>query len=485
MSVLDLAILVGVTVVVTWAGHRLAGRAKNRRDFFEGGHAMPWWAVSASIIATVISSVTFIAVPAAVFKPGGDLGYFQVLLGLMLGKVLTAVVFARPYYASTRIRSTYDYIGARLHPAVGRFSIVLGIALSVVTTSIKVLTTGLVLSVVTHWTLATCVAAVVAFAILWSALAGLKTVIWTELILFGIFTTGALFAIYWTSQHIDMTVSQAFAILDDRAKLTLFDPSVDPHRTYTLWAGVIGGSLLSLAMASSQGTLQRVRACRSAAEARKAYIFAAFFYLAPVCMLGVGLMLTLFYHAHPLPADIVAELAVQPDRIFPYFIVNEIPQGVSAIFIAAIFAAGISTLDTSLTEIADVSMTHIYTRMVTSPSDAHYLRASRSMLLLWGEVFGGVALYLQRFSGQGLLDLTFKLPNYLNGLLLGTILLARCAVGGLASYLAGAIVAIATVWWLSSEGVSFFWWCPVSALTMIATVRVFDRRRPEWGGVVS
>ena len=446
---------------------------------------MPWWAVSASIIATVISSVTFIAVPAAVFKPGGDLGYFQVLLGLMLGKVLTAVVFARPYYASTGIRTTYDYIGVRLDPAVGRLSIVLGIALSVVTTSIKVLTTGLVLSVVTHWTLATCIASVVAFSILWSALAGLKTVIWTELILFGVFTTGALFAIYWTSQHIDMSVTQAFAILDERAKLTLFDPSIDPHKTYTLWAGVIGGSLLSLAMASSQGTLQRIRACRSAAEARRAYIFAALFYLAPVCMLGVGLMLTLFYDAHPLSADTIAELAAQPDRIFPYFIVTQIPEGVSAIFIAAIFAAGISTLDTSLTEIADVSMTHIYTRIVTAPSDVHFLRASRLMLLLWGAVFGGTALYLQRFSGQGLLDLTFKLPNYLNGMLLATILLARCAVGGLASYLAGAVVSIATVWWLSSEGVGFFWWCPASALTMIATVRALDRRRPEWSGIVS
>ena len=485
MSVVNLAILGLLTVLVTVAGHRLAGRARNRRDFFEGGNAMPWWAVSASIIATVISSVTFIAVPAAVFKPGGDLGYFQVLLGLMLGKVLTAVVFANPYYASTRIRTTYDYIGVRLDPAVGRFSIGLGIALSVVTTSIKVLTTGLVLSVVTNWSLATCVAAVVGFAILWSALAGLKTVIWTELILFGVFTTGALFAIYWMARHIDMDAAQAFAILDARAKLTLFDPSIDPHKTYTLWAGVIGGSLLSLAMASSQGTLQRIRACRSAVEARKAYLFAALFYLAPVCMLGVGLMLTLFYEVHPLSADFIVELAQQPDRIFPHFIVTEIPEGVSAIFIAAIFAAGISTLDTALTEIADVSMTHVYTRFVPTTSDARYLLASRFMLLLWGAVFGGVALYLQRFSGEGLLDLTFKLPNYLNGLLLGTILLARIAIGGWASYFAGAVVSIATVALLSNAGVGFFWWCPVSALTMLLTVRLLDRRRPEWSGVVS
>ncbi len=485
MSALNLAILLGLTALVTWLGHRLAGAVRNRHDFFEGGGVMPWWAVSASIIATVISSVTFVAVPAAVFKPGGNLGYFQVLLGLMLGKILTALVFARPFYDSVGVRTTYDYIGARLTPAVGQFSLALGIALSVVSTSIKVLTTGLVLAVVTNWSLAICIVAVVGFSILWSAMAGLKTVIWTDLILFVIFTAGALFAIGWTVIGLDLNAAEAFAMLDAKAKLVLFDPSIDPKKTYTLWAGLIGGSLLSLAMASSQATLQRIRACSNATEARKAYLFAALFYLTPVCMLGVGLTLTLFYTLHPLPAAVLSELAAQPDRIFPYFIVTAIPEGMSALFIAAIFAAGISTLDTALTEIADVSVTNLYARIVGEVSAAHYMRVARIALLFWGVMFAAGALYLQRFSGRGLLDLTFELPNYVNGQLLATILLARVAVGGWAGYLVGSCVAIGTVAWLSSAGVGFFWWCPASALTMIVTVRALDRRAPEWSGIVN
>jgi hypothetical protein len=136
-------VLLAATLVVTIVGRTLAGRVRTRRDFFEAGGSLPWWAVSSSIIATVVSSVTFISVPAAVFRDGGNLGYVQVLLGLMLGKLLTAWVFARPYYLSTGVRTTYDYIGARVHPRVGRFSLGLGMTLSVINTAVKVLTTGL------------------------------------------------------------------------------------------------------------------------------------------------------------------------------------------------------------------------------------------------------------------------------------------------------------------------------------------------------
>lgn len=484
LSAFDIGVMLSATLVVTIVGRALAGRVRTRRDFFEAGGSLPWWAVSSSIIATVVSSVTFISVPAAVFRDGGNLGYVQVLLGLMLGKLLTAWLFARPYYLSTGVRTTYDYIGARVHPRVGRFSLGLGMTLSVINTAVKVLTTGLVLSVVTQWSLAMCVFWVVLFAIVWSALAGLKTVIWTDFLLFVIFTGGAVFSIAWTSGQLDMSFSEAFSRLDDAAKLTLFDFSVDPGKTYTLWAGLIGGSLLSLTMAGSQGTMQRIRACRSPADARKAYLLSALFYLTPLCMLGVGLVLTLFYQEHPLSPEVAASLVTEPDRIFPHFIATEIPAGFSAIFIGAIFAAGISTLDTALTEMADITVTNIYEPRSPGRSEAHYLLASRLSLVGWGALYGGVALFFSRFSAEGLLDLTFKLPNYLNGALLGTILLARLGIGDVRTYATGFVTASATVALMSYAGVGFFWWCPGSALVMIATVAGLQRKPIEPSGFV-
>jgi len=102
--------------------------------------------------------------------------------------------------------------------------------------------------------------------------------------------------------------------------------------------------------------------CRSVADAQKAYNYAALFYVMHLIILGVGLALVLFYSQHPLPGVITEQLADAPDRIFPYFIITEIPVGLSGLFIAAIFAAAISTLDSALAESADLSVSHIYAK---------------------------------------------------------------------------------------------------------------------------
>lgn len=487
LSVADFLILIAITLAITYGGHLLAGAIKDRHGFFQAGNSMPWWAVSSSIIATVISSVTFISVPAAVFRPGGDLGYFQILLGLMLGKVLIALVFVRPYYESGGIRTTYDYIGGRIDSRVGVLSMGFGIALGSIAASIRIVTTGLVLAVITGWPLPACMAGIAAFAVLWSWMAGLKTVIWTDFLLFIVFTAGAVFAILWLSGQIGMSWSEAWAWLDGQAKLRLIDLSTDPQKRYTLWAGLIGASLLGLAQAGQQGTMQRVRACRSVGDARKAYFFSSFFYLTPICMLALGLLLSVFYAENPLPPAVVADLAEQPDRILPHFIATEIPSGVSVIFIAAIFAAGISTLDTTLTEIADVSIANIYERYIRrDASERHYLLASRLAVLLWGILFTLAALFVSGIQAEGLLNLTFKLPNYVNGSILGTVILARIGVGSWPTYLAGLVTATLSVAVMNlAWNVGFFWWCPASAAVMIVTVWLLDRCTPEWSGITN
>ncbi|MEM7221116.1 MAG: hypothetical protein AAF515_22335 [Pseudomonadota bacterium] len=494
MALVDVGVIVVMLVLVTWMGHRLSGHATNRSDFFTGGAGVPWWAVSASIIATVVSSVTFISVPAAVFRIGGDLTYFQMILGLALGKVLTAWLFARPYYESRSVATTYDYIGARMAPAVGRASLGLGLALNLINTAVKLLTTALVLSVMTDWSLALCALVIIAFSVLWSALAGLKTVIWTDFLLFVVFALGAVYALLFIYAEIDLPLVDAWQQLDRNAKTALFDLSVDPGVTYTLWAGIVGSLALSVSIAGNQGTLQRVRACRSVRDAKKAFNYSALFYALHVLILGVGCALWLFYstggvpHAD-VPAELAAQLQTQPDRIFPHFIMTEIPVGVSGLLIAAIFAAGISTLDSALAEVADVSVASVYEPLRPGMSDAHYLLASRLSLALWAVAFFAAAMFFSRFQAEGLLNLTFKLPNYLTGAMFGTILLARLRIGGWLEFCVGFAVACAVVWLLQDRGVAFLWWCPASGAAMFAVscaiARSRGRWRPELSGVLA
>lgn len=486
LSFVNLLIIFAFLAGITVLGHRLSGGGISRKDFFTAGGGLPWWVVSSSIIATVISSVTFVSVPTAVFQEGGNLFYIQILMGLMLAKVLTAFVVARPYYESVGCKTVFDYIGKRTDSRIGNFAMILGLLLTTLNVSIRLLLTALVLSVLTGFELWTCTTIVVCFSILWSWIAGLKMVIWTDFVQFIIFTIGAVFSVYWAFGAVNMSLAEGYSVLDERAKLALFDFSVDPRTTYTIWAGLIGAALGNFALAGTQATFQRVKACRSTKDAQKAFAFAAVLYVAPICMLLVGLALTLFYSVNPLPMDVASMLETEPDRIFPYFVVTELPDGISGIMIASIFVAGISTIDTHLTEVADVTISDIYEKHIRKhESEAHYLLASRLVLVGLGLLYILIAMGLSQFQGEGILNMTFMVPNFVTGVILGTVILARIGIGRWPSYLFGAAVAFGVVFLLQHLEISFFFWPPVSGFAMVLIVWVLTRQRPRWDGVVT
>ena len=485
MKLPDLLVVVTVMLAVTYLGHRLSGSITNRQGFFQADGSLPWWAVSASIIATVVSAVTFVSVPAAVFADGGDLTYFQVILGLAAGKVVIARLLATPFYLSQGVNTSYEYIGARIDVRTGEFSMYLGLLLNLINSAVKLLTASLVLDVISGWGLPGCALFVVAISIVWSALAGIKTVIWTDFVLFILFSVGAVFALFFVSLNIQQGIGEAIIWLDDQAKWVLFDFDTDPSKRYTIWAGVIGAVGLSIAQASTQGTWQRVRACRSVDDAQKAFDVAALFYIVHVVILGVGLALAVFYAERGVSVELAQQLSQSPDRIFPYFIVNELPVGISGLFIAAIFAAAISTLDSALTESSDLTVNHIYQRVLPNKTEAHYLLASRLLMVVWGLLFFAAAMFFSRYQGVGLLELTFKLPNYFYGAIFASIILARFGIGRFSTIILGFVLATLSVLAMAEANLAFFYWCPVSGVLMVATVCALDRRRWEITGIVS
>jgi len=384
-------------------------------------------------------------------------------------------VLVRPFYECTTANTSYEYIAQRIDFATGEISMYLGLVLNVINSGVKILAASLVLDVITGWGIPGCALFIICISVLWSALAGIKTVIWTDFLLFVLFCLGAVFALLFIGFNTEQSLSQALIALDDEAKLVLFDFSTDPATRYSIWAAVLGGVALNIAQGSAQGTWQRVKACRSQADAHKAYYFAALFYVMHLVILGVGLALVIFYGERGLPVEVTQRLVDQPDLIFPYFIVTEIPVGVSGLFIAAIFAAAISTLDSALAETSDLSLTHIYARLKPGASEQHYINASRLLMIFWGGVFLLVTLFFARYSAEGLLNLTFKLPNYVYGAILGSIILARMGVGRLSTVLAGFAVACAVTAWLAQAGVAFFFWCPIAGGLMVAVVVCLEK----------
>ena len=129
-------------------------------------------------------------------------------------------------------------------------------------------------------------------------------------------------------------------------------------------------------------------------------------------------------------------------------------------------------------------MNHLYAPLRRERSESHYLFVARLFMVLWAAVFLGLALFFSRYSAEGLLQLTFKLPNYIYGAIFATILLARFGIGSLGLVLWGFVLACAVVAFLSLQGIAFFYWCPISGSAMFLFVWAMDRRPLDWAGVV-
>lgn len=470
----------GISLVGKWH----ARTVKDRSAFFTAAGSLPWWTVAASIIATIISSTSFISLPSTIFSDKGSLTYAQLFVGLMFGKFLTAWLFVRPYYESRDIRTTYDYVAVRLDPRIGDLNLALGFLVNVVTTSLKVLATGFAVSIVLGVSLTLSIAVVLVFSALWAALGGLRTVVWTDFAMFVIFVAGAIIAVVFTFAGAGLPIPDVVRLLDEKGKLVLLDFSTDPRKSYTLWAGVIGGAVVGLTACGQQFVFQRVKACRSLKEARRAFYWAGGFYLLMLIPIAAGLGLTAFYSVHEIPPNVAARLPSEPDVIFMHFIVTQLPTGLVGIIIAAILAAGMANFTSHLAEISDMTVSNVYERYVRpSASETHYLLISRVMLVAWAIVYMALALFFANYQARGLFELALSVPNYVSGAVLGTFLLARIGIGTLRTYIPAMILSLASTWILDAQQVSYFWWPLVAAIVMVAIVLAFNRHRPEWTGV--
>jgi solute:Na+ symporter, SSS family len=474
LSGVDVLVLILMFLGVTAAGHWLGGRhVKGSRGFFLGDRSMPWWAVSVSMIATKVSALTFVALPASVFVAGGDLTYVQLFLGFVLGNLLMALIFVRPYY-ETGVYSPYEYMGQRIDLRVAALARLLFFAGTILSQGVRLLATSLVLEVITGWPMLTCVGVIVAFSVLWSWMGGIKTVIWTDLILFLMFMAGGVLAAVWAFSGAELPLPEVLRVLDEKGKLVFLRLQLDPTLAFTLWTGLIGAAVFELGSnAIDQVVTQRVMTCRSSREARWACIGAAGGIVPSSLMLLVGLGLVAFYHSNPLPGELAELAAAGNDRVFPYFVGSEMPPGVAGMIIAALFASGISTLDSALTALSQTTVGGLLRGVMPGAgasdpeADRALLRRSRGFVLFWGLVLGAVAAALMNASqATGLIQLGLQVPGYVYGSLLGIALLARFGRGTWPGVLAGTLASVAAVLLLRHLGVAFFWWYPAATLVL-------------------
>ena len=198
-------------LLTTWVGHLLKGTQSTIKDFFLGGRSLPWQAVSGSIIATEISGVTFIGVPGMIYAAGGDFTYIQWGIGSIIARIIVGIYFVRVFY-QREIYSPYDYMGNRLGENAKRLATLIFQVGGILGQSVRVLVAALALKVVTPLEFDHCIWIIGLFAVGWTLMGGMRTVIWTDVMQFFLFVGAGLLSLFWIIGKIDGGWSQMIQI---------------------------------------------------------------------------------------------------------------------------------------------------------------------------------------------------------------------------------------------------------------------------------
>jgi len=426
--------LVGTAAFGTWLGRG----QKDTRDYFLGGQKMSWWAISASIVATETSTLTFIGAPAIAYE--GNLNFLQLAVGYLIGKTMVSFVLI-PGYFRGEVHTAYQVLQTQFGKRIRNFSALIFLVTRSLSDGVRLFATALVLSVVTQVSDVWTIAIIGLVTLVYTFYGGMAAVVWNDFIQLVIYLGGAVLAFFVILDKIPGGWSQVATVAGSEGKLAFLNLGLDFSQPYTLLAGLVGGAFLTFAThGTDQLMVQRYLSCGHQKRSQLALIVSGVVVILQFWLfLLIGVMLFVFYREFPL-----SEPLDQVNRVFPLFIVNEMPRGVSGLVIAAIFAAAMSTLSGSLNSLASSSLNDFYrSRLKPGADEAHYLRASKLLTLAWGGVLMGLAL-LARNWGEvlqvGLTITSFTMGSVLGIFLLGTLSKRVDERAGIVGMIAGLAV---------------------------------------------
>jgi SSS family solute:Na+ symporter len=432
MKALDLIIIFGYLIGIVAFGTWFGSKQKTTKDYFLGDRSIPWWAVAFSIVATETSTITFVSVPGIAFSRGGNFQFLQLVFGYLLGRIVISLLFIPSYFRGD-LMTVYELLDRRFGGKIKMLAASLFVVMRNIADGIRLLLTAIVLAAVytafqpnanvEMITVASIVLIGVAM-IIFTYFGGMEAVIWVEVIQLGIYIAGAIAAAVVLIGAISGGFAGATTVAEQFGKFSLFDFSFDHTKTYTFWAGLIGGCFLTMSThGTDQYLVQRYLCTDRPRRAVIALLTSGGIVLAQfIGFLFIGALLFAFYHPYTDPGYATAASTAFPftggDRVFPDFITKHLPSGLSGLVVAAIFAAAMSS---SLNAIAATAVNDLYKPFRPDREDRHYLKVSHVLTLIWGVVQIGVALFARNKSGSALSN-ALSIASLINGPVLGVFL---------------------------------------------------------------
>ena len=456
---LDLVVLIAYMVGVIGLGAWMGRSQRDARDYFLAGHAMPWWAIMLSVVATETSALTFISIPATAY--GGDFWILQLAMGYLIGRVLLAWILL-PGYFRGELTTAYALLEERFGLAARRFASAIFMVTRAFADSVRVFAAAIPLALITGLPYWQVILLVGLATLVYTLYGGLKAVVWVDVVQMGLYLVGGVAALWVLADLVPGGWGTIAENAREADKFRILHLEGGPSSARWLITGLVGGAFLSMA---SHGVdhlvVQRLLAAPGLAGARKAVVGSGIVVILQFALfLLVGAGLYTYYGGR--------EFATA-DEVFPLFIIEGLPPGLTGLIVAGILAAAMSTVSSSLNSLASATTHDLYAparRRIGAAADdpehedfsAHLLRVGRLFTLLWAAILiSGAVLFRFLQEGTPVVVIALQIASFtfgplLGGFFLGTLFRSpnqRDAVIGIAT----AVVVMTTLWGVQTFGV--------------------------------
>jgi SSS family transporter len=478
--------LAGIIALGVWFGKD----QRNTRDYFLGSRNIPWWGIGISIVAAETSALTIIGVPAIAY--GGNILFIQMIVGYVIARVILAIVMV-PHYLRGEIYSPYQLLEQHLGRSPRRVAGALFLFLETMAAGVRVFVACIPIRLMLGEEICSlgglvdpilgAILIFVGLSLLYTYIGGVKAVIWTDAVQFGLFLAGGIFALLYLPTQIAGGWSGAMEIAAKAGKLEWLNTDFTFSAPFNIWMGIIGGTVMVLSThGAEQLIVQRVLACGSVSDGRKALCLSAvLIFPLMLTFLLVGVLLWVFYQANPfqIPLPEGRPGIKSFDFVFPIYMMTEVPPVLKGFLIVAILSAAMSSISSAITSLASVSTMDFIKQMVKNRDEEFFLRFSKYSSVFWAGMLVFTAWLTREVTF--VLNAAFSLRGLTAGALLGGLILAlfwrrvgpRAAVAGMITsvvimnliYWPPNIPALRP-WWNATFGGEVFWpW-----FTLIGTV---------------
>jgi SSS family solute:Na+ symporter len=447
MTNIDVIIFFVYLIGITIFGGSFYRKNKTATAFTLGERNIPGWVIGMSIFATFVSSISYLALPGEAFMSNWNAFVFSLSIPIA---IVVALIFFVPHYRKINSPSAYTYMENRFGSWARVYVSTCYLLTQLMRIGVILFLLALAINAIFGWSIATIIIITGITVIIYSVLGGIQAVVWTDAIQGIILIAGALFCIGYILFYLPGGVEQLITIAFEQNKFSLGSFDLNIYES-TFWVVLIYGTFINLQnYGIDQNYVQRYVAARNDKEARNSVLYGGLLYI-PVSafFLFIGTALYAFYtsSAGNLPVELME--AGSSDRVFPYFIVNELPTGLTGLLIASIFAAGMSTISTSLNSSATVFLTDYYERFFKrTATEKDSMRVLYVSSLLIGSV--GILIGLSLMNVTSALDAWWKLSSIFSGGMLGLFLLGIFTRSkNVRGAIAGVIVGLLVIMWLS------------------------------------